>query len=479
MTMPTFCTRAMCSLICVLICAGTIPLAAQTFTTLVNFDESNGMFPYDPLVQAPDGNFYGTAWSGGSDDFGTIFKITPSGTLTTVYTFCLTDCSDGEGPRAGLTLGRDGNLYGTTFYGGTYDNGTVFKLTLGGVLTTLYSFSGFPDGESPAYALVQGSDGNFYGTTTSGGNRRDCVIGCGTIFRVTPSGSFHTVYTFTESYSSAGLIQASDGNYYGTTAYGGANNEGSVFRLSPAGAYSTLYSFCADGDCGYYPTSLVQAADGNLYGITEFGAGSGCPTSGCGNFYQLTLSGAMTPVLTFDQTNGGNPVGQIIQATDGLFYGVTITGGPNTYCGNGCGTAYSVSSTGSLTTLYSFCSLANCADGYNPIAGMIQGTNGIFYSTVNQGGSNGEGAVYSINTGLRPFVEVSPISGSVGSSVTILGSGLTATTSVTFNGTPATFTVVSASEITTSVPTSATSGRIEVVTAHGTLRSNVNFRIRP
>src|ERR1022692_1853466 len=179
------------------LCATTaIALPAQTLTTLFSFDGTDGAVPQAGLVQATNGDLYGTTESGGTSTNGTVFKITPGGTLTTLYSFCSqTNCTDGANPYAGLVQAANGNFYGTTQYGGTNHRGTVFKITQGGTLTTLYSFcsqTNCTDGECPFAGLVQAANGNFYGTTESGGRAN----GYGTVFKITPTGTLTTLHRF-------------------------------------------------------------------------------------------------------------------------------------------------------------------------------------------------------------------------------------------------------------------------------------------
>jgi uncharacterized repeat protein (TIGR03803 family) len=209
---------------------------APTFTVLHSFDGTDGSAPYAALVQATDGNFYGTTSGvGPSANNGTAFKITPNGTLTTLYSFCsLSSCADGTNPLAALVQATDGNFYGTTPDGGANGYGTVFKLTAGGTLTPLHSFN-VTDGAYPRGGLVQGTDGNFYGTTSGTHPITGTFVGFGTVFNITPSGTLTTLHSFdfTDGYfPSAGPVQATDGNFYGTTAEGGANGDGTVFSLS-------------------------------------------------------------------------------------------------------------------------------------------------------------------------------------------------------------------------------------------------------
>ncbi len=284
------------------------PLAkAQTFTTLYRFcsqsDCSDGEAPDAGLIQASDGNFYGTTSEGGASHGGTAFKMTPSGTLTTLYSFCAqTGCPDGWDIWAGVVQGSDGNFYGTTLEGGANNEGTVYKITPSGALTTLYSFcaqSECTDGLHPEAGLLQGSDGNFYGTTDGGGASNE-----GTVFKITPSGARTTLYSFCgqsgcpDGDGPAGvLIQASDGNFYGTTYYGGANGGGTAFKLTAAGALTTLYSFCAQLSCsdGEYPyAGLVQGSDGNFYG-TNLGSGF---ENNQGTVFKLVVA-TTAPAVTF------------------------------------------------------------------------------------------------------------------------------------------------------------------------------------
>ncbi|HUI44248.1 MAG TPA: choice-of-anchor tandem repeat GloVer-containing protein [Terriglobia bacterium] len=470
-----------------LMCAATaITLTAQTFTTLHSFDGTDGEVPW-AVLQANDGNLYGTTELGGTNDVGTVFKITPSGTLTTVYSFCSqSGCTDGEAPSAPLVQATDGNFYGATYDGGANGDGTVFKITPSGTLTTLYSFCSQPncaDGALPFAAPVLATDGNLYGTTAYGG--ANGFYGTGTVFKLTTDGTLTTLYSFCSQSGctdgkepEAALVQATDGNFYGTTSRGGANGgRGTVFKITPSGALTRLYSFCSQSGCtdGAFPyTALVQATDGNFYGTT-----SGNGANHGGTVFKITPSGTLTTVYSFCSqsgcTDGELPEAALVQATDGNFYGTTYDGGANGY-----GTVFKTTPTGALTTLYSFCSQSNCADGDYPFAALVQATDGSFYGTTYGGGANGEyGTVFSVSVGLRPFVETQPTFGKVGKSVKILGTNLTGATSVTFNGTPAVFTVVSRSLIITTVPAGATTGTVRVTIPTGTLKSNLPFKVRP
>jgi len=472
------------------LCATTaIASPAQTFTTLHSFDGKDGREDEAALVQATDGKLYGTTAFGGANDFGTVFRISPSGTLARLYSFCRVGaCPDGAFPAAPLVQANNGDFYGTTAGGGVTQQGEVFRITSSGTLTTLYSFcsqSGCTDGSEPSAGLVQATNGDFYGTTRFGGLPNQSCIGasCGTVFEITPSGTLTTLHSFSFTDGAnpqAGLVQATDGNFYGTTFVGGAIDSckngaalvgcGTVFKITPSGTLTTLYSFCSQSGCidGDAPNGLIQATDGNLYGTTEGGG-----ANGDGTVFKITPAGTLTTLHSFDSTDGANPFTGLIQATDGNFYGTTVFGGANS-----SGTVFQITPSGTLTTLYSFCPQGGCTGNIRPTA-VTQATNGNFYGATTFGGAYDDGTIFSLSVGLGPFVETQPTSGKVGKPVKILGTNLTGATSVSFNGTAATFTVVSSSLITTTVPVGATTGTVQVVTPSGTLSSNVPFRVAP
>jgi len=297
--------------------------AAGTPTALYNFcSQSNctdGSVPLTGLALTPDGNFYGTTSSGGANcvadgGCGTLFKITPIGTLTTLYSFCAqSGCTDGYFPTSALIQAPNGDFYGTTFLGGANclasgGCGTLFKMTPAGTLTTLYSFcaqSGCTDGSNPR-GLIQAANGDFYGTTKTGG-----ANSAGTVFKMTPSGTVTTVYSFAST-DNSGLVslQATDGNLYGTTHAGGANNAGTVFKMTPSGTVTTLYSFCAQSGCtdGSNPVGVLQDTNGKFYGSTYEGGTSGACTGGCGTIYSLAVG--LGPFVESQPTFGkvGAPV---------------------------------------------------------------------------------------------------------------------------------------------------------------------------
>jgi uncharacterized repeat protein (TIGR03803 family) len=451
-----------------LVVAGvTAPCRAQTLTTIHTFDSTDGSLPADALTQGTNGKLFGTTLFGGVNNDGTVVTITPSGTLAVLHSFAGTD---GRAVYGGLIQATNGSFYGTTSEDGANNQGTVFKITASGALTTLYNFCAQPsctDGAEPLAGLVQATNGNLYGTTFNGGANNE-----GTVFKITPSGVLTTLHSFNVTDGSdvlSGLIQGTDGNFYGTTAAGGANGQGSIYKITPGGVLTTLHSF--DVTDGQSPHAvLVQASNGNFYGTTYSGG-----ASDDGTVFRITSAGALTTLHSFtgDNGDGDGSVAALIQATDGNFYGATGGGGAN----NG-GTIFKITPTGTLTVLYNLCSGA-CFDGADPERALVQDTNGTLYGTTATGGSAGFGTVFSLSVGLGPFVSTQTTSGAEGAVVNILGTTLTGASSVTFGGIAATFTVLSASEITTTVPAGALTGSVKVTIHATTLTSAQSFRVTP
>jgi len=388
-----------------LLCVGMpTEVRAQTLTTLHSFNGTDGAFPSSQLtrqrkshvVQHSNGNFYGTTPVGGANNDGTVFQITASGAEATLYSFCSTgtSCSDGSNPEGALTLGKDGNLYGTTYFGGANNDGTIFKITPAGVLTTLHSFNG-TDGANPLGALTQGNDGNLYGTTYVGGANND-----GTAFKITCGGTLTTIHSFNgaDGVNPGGdLVQSNgDGNFYGTTYAGGnSSSAGTLFKITPAGNVTTLYDFCSKTNCNDGSTPnvpLTQDNWGDFYGTTKVnGANAG------GTLFVFTWWGGFHTIYHFcSATNcadGSQPLGGPVLGGDFNIYGTTTTGGAN-----GAGSVYQFTPWHQLTTLYSFCSKANCADGSSPESALTQGKDGNFYGTTSFGGANNLGTVWNLST---------------------------------------------------------------------------------
>jgi uncharacterized repeat protein (TIGR03803 family) len=307
---------------------------AGTVTTLHTFgDVPDGEFPSGPLLHASDGNFYGTTSGGGPAFGGTVFRMTPDGHVTILKTFDLFGSGpEGHNPSGGLIEATNGYLYGTTTNGGASNRGTVFKMTLDGTVTTLHEFA-ITDGAIPQASMLQGADGNFYGTTMSGGGGLGCGgIGCGTVFRMTPDGVVTVIHAFQGAGTDGDspqthLIQARDGNFYGTTYLGGGDNAGIVFRVTPLGALTVVHEFQSLTE-GFNPRDLIQAIDGYFYGTTKYGPGRGCGGFGCGSVFRMAPGGAITTIHTFTGTpDGANPYAGLVEASDTTLYGTTSSGG--------------------------------------------------------------------------------------------------------------------------------------------------------
>ena len=480
-----------------LFCAAmTTPSPAQIFSTVANFNFTDGANP-GTIAQGNDGNFYGVAYSGGNGNPGTLFKVSPTGTITTLDPLSLT-IGLPTYPPAGLMQANDGNFYGIMATAGANDDGTVFKMTPSGTVTVVHNFNG-TDGDTGVGQLVQGADGNLYGTTFNGGAHNECLAGCGTIFKITLSGSLTTIYNFCSQPNctdganpAAGLVVGADGSFYGTTAFGGTSSRkcgqyalacGTIFKITPSGVLTTLYSFCLQQNCpdGDTPfAGLVQGTDGDFYGTTYLGG-----AANTGTIFKMAPEGALTTLYNFcSQPNcedGGSNYGGVVQASDGNFYGAAAQGGiPYDLCSfyGTCGTIFRITPWGVYTVLHYF----NYNDGFYPATGVLQATDGKIYGSTVDGGANCTpgydacGTVFSIDMGLAPFVELQPTIGQVGAPVTIFGSNLTGA-SVFFNNAEATIITNTGSAITTTVPAGATTGTVQVTVPSGNLVSNTNFQV--
>lgn len=462
-------------LLCVGACSG---LTAQTYTVIATLTGENA-YPQGNLIQGVNGNLYGTSFgNSGGKERGTVFEVTTSGTVSTLYTFCSKpNCADGSFPASGLIMANDLNFYGTTESGGAHGSGTVFKLTPSGTLTTLYSFCQDPsscaDGGYPYAGLVQGTSGLLYGTTADGG-----AYALGTVFSIATSGeAFTTLYSFCDgrcdglglndgSGPESTLVQDSNGNFYGTTLFG------TIFEITPQGTLTTLYEFCSQPSCadGTAPSgNMALSANGVLYGAApNGGAYSGGVVWGFG-----ISDNGFGDLVDFGDSNGALPNG-VVMGTNGYVYGTSLgaVGRSGVVYPS---TIYKISpTTDEITVLYTFCQTDGCPDGGPPSGELVEATSGVFY-----GASYGPstGTVFSLSDGLSPFVMSVPTFGHPGNKVRILGTDLTGTTAVSFDGKPATFMVNSSSEITAEVPTGAKTGQIIVQTPGGKLKGNVDFTI--
>jgi uncharacterized repeat protein (TIGR03803 family) len=361
-----------------------------------------GYNPYAGLVQANDGNFYGTALAGGATDDGTVFRMTTNGIVSLVHAF--DSSTDGSMPYAALTQGTNGSLYGVNSSGGSSGDGTLFRMTTNGTTTVLASVNSTTSGASPVAGVVQGRDGNFYGTTLEGG-----LSDYGTLFRVTSANAFSTLRSFNGdngAYSSSLLLQAADGNFYGTAENGGTNGGwGTVFRTTSAGVITPLVSFNYTNG-GIPIAGLVQDTDGTFYGTTYYGG-----ANGAGSVFKMAADGTLTSLYSFSgDTDGSNAYGGLLLSSDGNLYGTTESGGAY-----GFGTVFRVSPDGTLVTLAHF-------DGYqgaNPEGTLAQGTDGNLYGTTAYGGQGGEGAIFrlSINSPLQITGQPQPQVAFLGDSV--------------------------------------------------------------
>ena len=315
--------------------AGQLPLESS-FYQFSNFTAggiADGAGPHAGLLLGKDGNFYGTTRYGGTAGQGTVVRLTPAGTESVFYEFGART-HDGADPVAGLIQDGAGNLYGTTTSGGSHGQGTIYAIDPSGTESVIYSFGASPtDGTAPYGSLIQDSNGNFYGTTSSGGTH-----GSGTVFMVSPTGAETVQYSFQGSADGsapfAGLSAGNDGNFYGTTTSGGANFYGTVFRITPGvpgGAFATVYGFGANGatDAALPYAGLTLAKDGNFYGTSYLGG-----QYGAGTVFRILPTGAESVVYSFSgggavegSMDGASPYAGVMQASDGNLYGTTSTGG--------------------------------------------------------------------------------------------------------------------------------------------------------
>ena len=454
-----------------------VAASAQTYTKLYTYPIGSGAysgigFP-QVMSQGRDGNLYSTIQNDGTKNVGTVYSMTAAGTLSTVYSFCaLTSCADGSYPWGGVTLGFDGNFYGTTQGGGTHGAGTVFKVTPTGTLTTLWNFANGTDDSAPTYTTVQGQDGNMYGVSEeqyAGQN--------GAFFKVSAAGVFKALKDFAYINGSNPNLptQGTDGNFYGTAQGGGdpTCKCGVIYKATPTGAITVLHTFKGYPNDGYRPLGiLVQGTDGNFYGTTYKGG----TTFGNGTVFKITPAGVYTLLYSFNYGNGNFdaqlPAAGLTLGTDGNFYGVASAGGTKN-----AGAIFKITPAGAETVLYSFCSVT-CNDGFGAATPLVLHTDGKFYGNTN-GNSLGGSVFYSFDVGFKPLVNLVTWSAKVGKTVEILGQGFTETTGVSFNGTNASFNNVSDTYMTATVPAGALTGTVTVTTVTSTMKSNRALLVTP
>lgn len=364
--------------------------ASGTEVSLYSFGPTpNGVQPNAGLVMDSSGDLFGTTSGGGTNDCGMVFELNSAGAESVLHSFCSTG-ADGNGPAPGLIMDSADNLYGTTYYGGNYDVGTVFKISPAGSETILHSF-GSPgaDGNNPQAGVIMGNNGYLYGTTVNGG-----ANGLGTVFKVAPGGSESVLYSFGATTTGSplpnaqtGLVMDSAGNLYGTTFTGGANGAGMVYKIDTIGTETVLHSFGAGTDGANPKAGLLLDSSGNLYGTTSSGG-----MFGKGTVYTVSPSGTETVIYSFGSagSDGADPQAGLVMDGAGNLYGTTTSGGQY-----GDGTVFEVSASGTESILYSFGGTST--DGITPAPGRLaMDSNGNLYGTTLSGGANNEGMIYEI-----------------------------------------------------------------------------------
>jgi uncharacterized repeat protein (TIGR03803 family) len=456
--------------------------AQSQFSLLYTLGTNTGdpAFPYwiGAFAQGRDGNLYSTSQNGGStNNCGTVFQLTPAGKMKVLHSFDPSACQ----PWSGLTLGTDGYLYGTTAAGvfGPHNDGTIFRISTGRTFQILHNFTGV-DGTTPYAPPIQGTDGNFYGTTEYSPH------GNGTVYKLMPSSTTPWLLRPLHDFGSidavhlgfpGALVQGTDGNLYGTTQGAGSNPYGAIFVISRDGKFfKVLHSFTGGTMDGQKPLgSIIQTSDGNFYGTTQYGG-----LHNFGTIYQMTPAGVVNVIFSFDAAGGlgYRPFAGLVQATDGNLYGGTYGG---TGLGFYRGLLFSFQvATRKYSVLYNFIAKPNSPDpGSHPLVPLFQHTNGTFYSDTYEAGAHSQGTLYSLKTGLHPFVALLTTSGKANQVIEIIGNGLTGTSSVKFNGVVASFKVTGDTYMTAVVPATATTGYVTVATPSGSRVSSKIFTVLP
>ena len=348
-----------------------------TFTVLRNLaSHPDGGYPYGSLIVGTDGNLYGMTNSGGTSTGGTIFKISTTGTYTIIKN--LTLATDGGNPQGDLFKGSDGLYYGMTYSGGSNLYGTAFKISATGTFTVITRFNGGIGGGAPYESLVQGKDNAFYGTTYIGG-----AYDFGTVFKLC-GGTATVLHSFNRNpesnYPKGSLIQATDGYFYGMAEQGGNNSAGTIFKISSTGTYIILHHFVAATEGSNPQGSLIQGADGYLYGMTKAGG-----TNNVGTIFKISTAGVFKVIRHLvAATDGANPEGGLIKGLDSFFYGMTYTNAR----------IFKISPNGVIFTVLK--TLSATTEGSNPKGSLVLGKDGNFYGTCYQGGSFGRGTIFKM-----------------------------------------------------------------------------------
>lgn len=445
-------------------------VSGQTYTIVHVFNGGIDVpaFPVGLGAQGRDGKYYAISASGNGCT-GTMYSATISGTIT------LADClnsATGDYPYGGVVLGSNGEIVTAVALGGADGDGALFEVTTSGMETILHSFANNGDSGWPVSPPVLASDGNYYGITAANDEGNQFAS---TFYKITPAGVFSTLHAFTstEGNQCFFIIQGSDGNFYTACNYNGANNQGTLVKITKAGVVTVLHNFTGtDGSNAANGGPLVEANDGNYYGLTNNGG-----TDGYGVAYRLTSSGSYTVLQNFDGTNGSYPLFGMTLGPDGKMYGTTSRGGSEGSCANNCGTIFSLTTAGTLTTLYNF--VASTSEAWYPESNLMLDTNGLFYGTTNGSQQNGE-AFYSFNMGFKAFASLVSTAGKESALIGILGQKFTKASIVEFGGVKAvTVSLAGTTYLSATVPAGALTGPVTVTTGSTVLTTPQTFKVTP